>query len=151
VGVLSALDTAITDRVSPSGLAPPQFSIIPLTSISLFGGFVALGVAYRRRPDLHRRFMILAFIASISPASSRILGLLDVQQYRNVLVPGMAALFIGACMAYDWRRHRTVHPVYVIGGLVVVASWPLRHVVGRSEWWFPVGEGIARVARAMLG
>lgn len=151
VGVLSALETAISDHVSPSGLAPAQFSIVPLTSIALFGAFVGLGVIYRHRPELHRRFMVLAFIATISPAVARILRFLDLQPHRNVLIPAVAGMFVAVCMLYDWRRHRRVHASYVIGGLVVVASWPLRLVVGRSEWWFPVGEGVARMARALFG
>lgn len=150
-GVLSVFETSISNHVSPSGLAPAQFSIIGFTSIGMFGAFIALGVAYRRRPALHRRFMILGFIASISPASGRILRLLDVQEYRDALIPLIAALFIGACMVHDWRKHRVVHPVYAFGGLVIVASWPLRIMVGRSDWYFPIGESVARLARAMLG
>jgi hypothetical protein len=150
-GVLSVLQTTISSHVSPSGLAPPQFSIIGFTSIGLFGAFIALGVIYRRRPDLHRRFMILGFIASISPATARVLRLLDVQMYRDSLIPLCAALFIAACLVYDWRKHRVVHPAYVFGGLVIVASWPLRLVVGRSDWYFPIGESIARFARGIFG
>ena len=95
--------------------------------------------------------MILGFIASISPASARVLRLLDVQEYRDAIIPLIAALFIGACMVHDWRKHRVVHPVYAFGGLVIVASWPLRVMVGRSDWYFPIGESVARLARAMLG
>jgi hypothetical protein len=150
IGVLSVFQTAISDRVSPSGLAPPQFSIIPFTSIGLFATFIVLGVAYRRRPGLHRRFMILAMVASISPATGRVLRMLDVQDYRNTLIPLCAALFIGACLVYDWRKHRVVHPAYLIGGLAIVASWPLRLMVGHSAWYFPIGEGVARLARAIF-
>jgi hypothetical protein len=117
---------------------------------AIFAGF-ALGIIYRRRPALHRRFMTLGFIASISPATARLLRLLDVQEHRDVLIPLCAALFIGACLVYDWRKHRVVHPVYVIGGLVIIASWPLRKMIGHSEWYFPIGESVARLARAMFG
>lgn len=151
VGVLSVFQTAISNHVSPSGLAPPQFSIIGFTSIGLFAVFIALGIAYRRRPGLHRRFMILGFIASISPASARILRLLDVQAHRDLLIPLCAALFIGACLVHDWRKHRVVHPAYVIGGLVIIASWPLRNMIGHSAWYFPIGEQVARLARFMFG
>ena len=151
VGLLSIFETSISNHVSPSGIAPAQFSIIGFTSIGLFGAFIALGIIYRRRPELHRRFMILGFIASISPATARVLRLLDVQEYRDVLIPLFAALFIAACLAYDWRSHRVVHPAYVIGGLVIVASWPLRVMVGRSDWYFPIGEAVARVAHRMFG
>jgi hypothetical protein len=151
VGVLSVLQTTTSNHVSPSGLAPPQFSIIGFTSIGLFGAFIALGIIFRRKPGLHRRFMILGFIASISPATARLLRLLDVQAYRDSLIPLCAALFITACVIHDWRKHRVVHPAYVIGGLVIVASWPMRLMVGRSEWYFPIGEAVARAAHRMFG
>jgi hypothetical protein len=151
VGVLSALETAISSHVSPSGLKPAQFSIIPFTSIGLFGLFIALGVAFRRRPGLHRRFMILGFIATISPATARILRLLDLQLYRDALIPLCAALFITACLVHDWRKYRVVHPVYWIGGLVILASWPLRLMIGRSDWYFPIGEQVALIARGIFG
>ena len=150
-GVLAVLQTTISNHVSPSGLAPPQFSIIGFTSIGMFGAFIILGIAFRRRAALHKRFMILAMIASISPATARLLRLLDLQPHRDVLIPLCAGLFIAACMAYDWRKHRVVHPVYVIGGLVIIASWPLRLMVGRSDWYFPIGEGLARIARGIFG
>lgn len=150
VGVLAVFQTAISNHVSPSGLAPPQFSIIGFTSIGLFGGFIALGVAFRRRPALHRRFMVLGMIASLSPASARVLRLLGVQDYRDALIPLCAAVFIAACMVHDWRKHRVVHPAYAIGGLVIVASWPMRNMIGHSNWYFPIGEAVARIARAMF-
>src|SRR5687767_10564401 len=74
-GVLAVLETTVSNHVSPSGLAPPQFSIIGFTSIGMFGAFIVLGVAYRQRAALHKRFMILAMIASISPATARLLRL----------------------------------------------------------------------------
>lgn len=149
VGVLSVFQTTISNHVSPSGLAPPQFSIIGFTSIGLFGAFIALGIAYRKRPALHRRFMILGMIASLSPATARVLRLLDVQVYRDALIPLCAAVFVAACLVYDWRKYRLVHPVYAIGGIIIVASWPLRNMIGHSDWYFPIGEAAARVARAM--
>lgn len=151
VGVLSTFETAISNHVSPSGLAPPQFSIIGFTSIGMFGVFIALGIIYRRRPGLHRRFMILAFIATISPATARVARLFDVVAHRDTFIPLCAALFIAACLVHDWRKHRVVHPAYVIGGLVIVASWPLRNMVGHSDWYFPIGEAVARVAHVMFG
>lgn len=151
VGVLAVFQTAISNHVSPSGLAPPQFSIIGFTTIGLFGAFIALGLVFRRRPGLHRRFMVLGFIASISPATARVLRLLDVQDYRDALIPLCAALFVAACLVYDWRKHRVVHPAFVVGGFVIVASWPLRLMVGHSDWYFPIGEGVARIAHRMFG
>ncbi len=95
--------------------------------------------------------MMLGFIASISPASAGILRLLDLQPHRDLLIPQCAALFVAACLVHDWRRHRVVHPVYVVGRLVIVVSWPLRMMIGRSEWYIPIGERVSQLARAMFG
>jgi hypothetical protein len=150
VGVLTSLQTAISDHVSPSGLTPARFSIIPLASISLFAIFIGVGVAFRQRPALHKRFMILGMIASVGPAAARVVRMFALNDYRNVLIPAIYAAFIAWCLVNDWRKHRIVHPVYAIGGLVIVASWPLRIMIGHSDWWRPVSEGVARVARSIF-
>jgi hypothetical protein len=36
-----------------------------------------------------------------------------------------------------------------IGGVVLVASWPLRLMIGRTEWWTHIGEAIAKVGAGM--
>jgi hypothetical protein len=95
--------------------------------------------------------MVLGFIASISPASARLLRLLDVHTFRDALIPLCAAVFITACLVHDWRKYRVVHPVYVIGGLVIVASWPIRVAIGHSAWYGPIADGVARIAHGMFG
>jgi MFS family permease len=52
--------------------------------------------------------------------------------------------------AVQHRVHRR-RRADVIGGLVIVASWPLRLMVGRSDWYFQIGEAVARVANRMFG
>jgi hypothetical protein len=131
--------------VHPSGLTPPQFSIVGIMSLALFTGFLTLGVIYRRRSAYHKRFMILAMIGVLTPAASRIVTQLGLREHWTYLVPIMPALFVAFCLAYDWRKQRLVHPVYAIGGAVLIASWPLRIVIGRAEWYQPVGEWVARI------
>ena len=99
---------------------------VGLTSIGMFVAFMALGLANRRRGAVHKRYMVLAMIAILSPATARLMAALDLGAFRNVFVPGAAAAFVIACLVHDWRRYRVVHPVYVIGGAVIVASWPWR-------------------------
>ena len=131
--------------VHSSGLTPPQFAIVGIMSLVLFAGFLALGIKYRRRSAYHKRFMILAMIGVLTPAASRLVGQLGLREHWTYLVPVIPALFVACCLAYDWSKERIVHPVYAIGGAAVIASWPLRIVIGRSEWYQPVGEWIARV------
>jgi hypothetical protein len=140
---------ATIPRIHPSGLTPPQFTIVGAMSLVLFAGFLALGIAFRRRAAFHKRFMVLAMIAVLSPAASRIVTQLGLRDHWTYLVPLFPALFVACCLAFDWRQQRTVHPVYAIGGTVLIASWPLRLMIGRSDWYQPVGEWMARVGTAI--
>ena len=151
--VLTSLATltagSAVPRVRPSGLTPAQFTIVPLTTTLLFAAFVTLGVAWRRRPALHKRFMVLAMISVLSPPTSRILTMLGLREISGYLIPLGFVLFITWCLVHDWRKHRIVHPVYIISGVVILASWPLRHMIGRSEWYQPIGDWIARIGAGM--
>jgi len=140
---------ATIPRIHPSGLTPPQFTMVGIMSLVLFAGFLALGIAFRRRAAYHKRFMILAMIGVLTPAVSRIVMQLGLRDHWTYLVPVIPALFVACCLAYDWRTQRIVHPVYAIGGAALIASWPLRIVIGRSEWYQPVGELIARIGATL--
>jgi hypothetical protein len=145
VGLATAFHGAAIPRVRPSGLTPPQFFLVPFTSIVLFAALVGLAVALRRRSALHKRFMVLAMIAVLGPAVGRLMDLFAARQLAYLLQPATVAVFIAWCLVHDWRRNHLVHPVYLIGGLLLVASWPLRMMIARSDWWQPMGEWVARV------
>jgi hypothetical protein len=61
----------------------------------------------------------------------------------------MAAAFVIACLVHDWRTSPIVHPVFVVGGGAIVASWPLRYIAPLAEWYQPNGEAIARLGAAV--
>jgi len=68
-------------RVAPPGLRvfgldSKQFMAVPVLSILLFGVFVAIGVANRRRPKVHRPMMLMASL--IGAALGRMMPLNDV-------------------------------------------------------------------------
>ena len=54
------------------GIAPLDFTIVPLGAIAIFAACVALGVAWRRKPALHRPMMLLGTLAAITAALNRI-------------------------------------------------------------------------------
>jgi hypothetical protein len=148
VGLWTVVIGAGTPRVRATGLTNAQHTLVGITSIGLFAVFIALGVATRRRSAVHKRYMVLAMIAILSPATARIMVAIGMFEYVNVFVPAMAAAFIIACLVHDWRTSRIVHPVFVIGGAVILASWPLRYIGARAEWYQPIGEAIARLGAA---
>lgn len=149
VGFLTMAVKASEPRIHPSGLTPTQFTVVGVTSLGMFAAFVGLGIAFRRRAALHKRFMVLAMIAVLTPPSSRVLTLLGLREHWTYLVPVIPTLFVAWCLIADWRRHRIVHPVFAIGGFAIISLWPLRLMAGRSEWYQPVGEWIARLGAGM--
>lgn len=144
-GVATAVGSAAVERVRASGLTEQQFVVMPLTSITLFAVFIALGVAWRRRANLHKRFMVLAMISVLGPAVGRIIPLLGVGKYAVIVQVSVVAGFLAWCLVHDWRRNQIVHPVFAIGGLMLILSWPLRMTLARSELWEPAGRWVAEV------
>lgn len=141
---------AATPRISQLGLTSAQSSIVPLLGITPFAVLVAAGVALRRRASLHKRLMLLAMISVLGAPTARLIGLVGARQYALPLQMGVIAVFVLVCLARDWQKNRVVHPVFAVGGSVLVLLWPLRYVVARSEAWRPIGEWIARVGAGLV-
>ena len=71
--VVATRSAAVTPPdVTFGPLNPRQFMAVPYAGALLFGLYVALGVWYRRRPDIHRPMMFLATLAAIPAAMDRI-------------------------------------------------------------------------------
>lgn len=54
------------------GLNPQQFMAVPALGVTAFAAFVAAGVWYRRRPEIHRPLMLMATLSGVSAALGRI-------------------------------------------------------------------------------
>jgi hypothetical protein len=148
--VMAMFVAAATPRLNQLGLTSPQASIIPVVAITQFVVLVTAGVALRRRASLHKRFMLLAAISVLSPASARFTALLGLREYMLLIQMSVIAVFVSCCLVYDWRKNRVVHPVFAIGGVVLVLLWPVRYAVARSEIWQPIGRWIAEVGKHLV-
>lgn len=118
-------------------LPPLEAMIIPLATMLLFGVFAGAGLAYRRRPDVHKRLMMLATIAMLPAALGRAaITLLGVA--NPALFFGATSLFILAIAIYDRRSRGRVHPVTLWGGLGLLLSFPGRLALGKTDLWLNV-------------
>jgi hypothetical protein len=66
-----------SNKVAPpdmmfGSLTPKQFLSVPILAITLFAIFVAIGVWFRKRPDIHRPMMFMASLTAVGAAISRI-------------------------------------------------------------------------------
>jgi len=128
LGLAVARDAA-RRGASADGMTPLAFMIFPVGQIVLFAGFVAAGLWNRRRPELHRRLILLGTICMLTPALSRMVG------KQPVLAMFLTVGFVVVAMIQDWVSRRRVHPVYIAGGLILLVSGPLRAVIGNTAAW----------------
>jgi hypothetical protein len=117
---------------------PLEFLVVPLADLALFGVFVCLAVLRRNDAQSHKRLMLLATIGLIDAAVVR-LPLGDMNAW---VVDGMwtrtdvgVDLFLGPLVLWDFATRGRLHPWTLIGGLAVIASQPLRLVLGASDVW----------------
>jgi hypothetical protein len=150
VGVATVFGSAASPRVHGGGFTSPQFAFVGVVTVTAFAVLVALGVAFRRRAGLHKRFMLLSMIATVGPATGRLIGLVGAGKYGLAIYMSVIAAFTMCCLVYDWRRNRVVHPVFAVGGLVLVLLWPVRYWVAGSEAWQPIGEWMARMGTFLI-
>jgi hypothetical protein len=85
-------------------------------------------------------------IAVLGPAMARVASLIGQRKQGTYFQMGVVAVFIAWCLIADWRKHRVVHPVFVIGGLGLLLSWPSRMALVNSEAWKPIGRWLVSLA-----
>jgi hypothetical protein len=112
-----------------SGLA---FLAVPLFDMVVFAILAGSGLALRRRLETHKRLMTLATVALMSAPLARIPW---VFRAGPPAFFGLTDLFIVAMLVYDLATRRRVHPATVWGGLVLVASQPLRLMISGTAAW----------------
>ena len=136
------------------------FHIVSMSMMVLFAVFVAAALVYVSRPEIHKRLMILATIAILPPAVARLFFAVSVgigpglrpsggppRTVESVLMSALAAdLLILAAIVYDIRTRGRPHPVYIVGGGIVVALQILRGPLSTTEWWHALANSLARLA-----
>jgi signal transduction histidine kinase len=106
---------------------------------TLFGLFVAAGILFRSRPEIHKRLMLLAMLALVGPGAHRAVTLIvgHGAPHSHVLV--IAVLLVG-CLVYDWRTRGSPHPALLCGGVLLIALQWSRRLVGGSDLWQQIGN-----------
>jgi hypothetical protein len=136
------------------GDAGRRFAAVALCSLPVVIGFFSMAIANVRRPETHKRLMYLTMVAFMHPAIARVVLTLfappGAQGPPPVFVaipPGLIAdLLIVVAIIYDWRTRGRPHPVYVYGGLTLLAEQLLTVPVSSTQSWMSLArflEGLA--------
>jgi hypothetical protein len=110
-----------------------RFFATPVLAMVMFASLVALAVTARSRPETHKRLMLLTTLSLLDAAVARwpIPGIGD----APLAYYGVTDAFIAAAMLYDFVSRRSVSPVYVWGGLAIVAEQWGRDALGATAVW----------------
>jgi hypothetical protein len=160
VAVVVAL-TSLNHRLAEGGGNPARaFLIVPFSAIGLFAGFTAAAVANVKRPEWHRRFMIVGTVCLIQAALARVFfligtgggpgmrpGLGPIPSVSIAAVPALLLeLIILAGMIRDWRVLGRVHPAWIVGAVVITSFELVRPTISASPAWLGFADWAAHMA-----
>jgi len=138
VGPVVAIRGARLGHHAP-GTNPLGFLEIPFGDIVVFGTLVGAALWYRHRPELHKRLMLVATIAILPPGVAR----WPFHLPRTPLVFfGIPDLVLLACIAYDCMKTRHLNRAFLLGGLLLIASHPLRLMLSGTSAWLSFARWI---------
>ena len=117
------------------------FLIVPLGDLVLFTGFIAAALHYRKRPDVHKRLMVLGTIGGMLwPAVTRVPYIAG----NTLPMFGVLIAVLAACLAHDVLTRGRAHIVNVLGATVIIASFPLRRWLGTTQAWHDLAAWLTR-------
>jgi hypothetical protein len=144
-------------RSAAAGLADDgiAFAIVPLSGILFFAVVFTLAIAAIRKPQTHKRLMLLASISLLDAAVARWFltflappGPLGPPPVPVTIPPALVAcLVLVPAIVYDWRTRGRPHPVYVYGGIALIAVKLLNWPTSATPLWHSFAGGILAMAQ----
>lgn len=100
----------------------------------------------RRRLDIHKRLMLLAAVNLLAPAIARI-PLHFIETGGALAFFGLTDVCLLACVAFDTVKNRRLHPVFLWGTLLIIASQPLRLMLASTDVWMRFATTLVGLVR----
>jgi hypothetical protein len=128
----------VAERAAAQGpAAVERMFTSPLVDMVVFSLFLSGAWITRRRPEYHKRFILLASIALVIAGVGRMpwfngtrsIAVADVIPY---LLLWLSPVLIA--MTVDWIRKRQIHAVYIFGIAILVLQ-RYREVLRQSDAW----------------
>ena len=141
------------------GDAARAFSIVPITGIFLFAGLVTAAIFNLKRPEWHKRLMLVATVGILQAAVARFFflaatggggpgirpGIGPPNSVENTMVPGAIVVsLVVAGMVHDWRSSGRLHPAYWWGFGAMMTVQLLRPLLDQTEAWYRFTDFLIR-------
>lgn len=152
LAAVNAMKRSAAAGFTDAGIA---FVIVPLSGILFFAVVFTLAIANTRRPETHKRLMLLAAISILDAAVARWFltflappGAVGPPPVPVTIPPALVAcLLLVAAIIFDWRTRGRPHPVYVYGGVALVAVKILNWPISVMPAWHAFAGGILALAQ----
>jgi len=145
IGPTTAVIRASQGATPVPGVSPLSFLVIPLGDMFVFAILVGTAFYYRRRADVHKRLMLLATISILAAAIARLP--FAIMQAGPPAFFGITDVFVVACVLYDLITLKRVHRATALAGLLIIASQPLRLMIGGTHAWLAFATWLTHFAR----
>jgi hypothetical protein len=154
-GFLVAVGTMKRAAAAGQTDAGIAFAIVPLSGILFFAVVFTLAIVAIRKPETHKRLMLLAGISLLDAAVARWFltflappGPAGPPPVVVTIPPAFVAyLLLVVAMVFDWRTRGRPHPVYFYGGAALIAVKLLNWPVSVTPLWHSFAGGILALAQ----
>lgn len=122
------------------------FLVFPLGDMVLFGTLFGAAIYYRRKPEIHKRCILLATVALMFAPVARLVG--EDTGLAVLLLVWLLPVIIGAIA--DWRSRGKVHPAYLIGTAWLLLGFT-RLALVESPAWLRTGRALISAVQPVVG
>lgn len=134
--IMVGIEGAHRDFAAGGGELATSSVVGVFAAMLVFLLLVGLGVHFRRRPDYHARFMLLATLHVLWPAWFRFRHFFPSVPFPEIVFALILAdIWIVVAMLRDWKVLGHVHPVLLWGGLALIAEHVTEVLLFDTSGW----------------
>lgn len=118
----------------PPEFTSMQFAVVPLVDLVMFVGLFGAAVYFRKNAANHKRLMLLTIINFLPPALARFPGE-TIHTLGPIVFNGVPVLLMIGLLIADRRVTGRVNRAMLVGSLLLIASYPIRIAISRTDVW----------------
>lgn len=147
IGSVTTLHAAAREVRAHTDFAAAQVTITSLDMLQMlfFAGYVAIAVWQRRRPDVHKRLMLLTIACMLPDALARLpINFMThaTETELNLRIMVGLDVFVLTCVGLDTLWHRRLHPAFAWGASLFVGAFHMALYVTQTPAWIAFGESL---------